>query len=563
MQSTRGLTVLSCPLLNPHIMAVTYAYNPPAQPNFSEQQSSGGSNQPGPFPWQTDSTKQNTSSTVQTSISVPATQSISAIETQSLAQPPSVNNKSSSEKAGLKRLDLTNQTHTSDSMAAPVSNRYSSEKAEGAFVVQNQTPPVSAGPGPGYQTQMQQQQSSSSKMQGQDGPQVSYPPPNHPPPGHAPNGTPGQMQPGVVSYPPPNHPPPGHVGAGVPPPMGNTNTATTLPPPPAYIKTVSMNDASNFNSDAHLLALCKSRGISPYFATQLLRLRDFSKVRLILDDSGSMKSTFGTPGLSMSGQGGQPGQRVTRWSLLKEMVDDVFDILSIARGGSASEDDHETNSGIEVYFLNRLPQGTTIYPSDPSASNAVSGSQQLQEYFSSPPSGTTPTLELLQSIFTRDKMSSEMGVLTVIITDGAPNCGHHAMRVFLQNVQTMFPASFITVGLCTDDDATIDEYENSLDQGVAHLDVMSPYPLERKEIIRTQGRGFTFSKADWTVKFLLGSRVVEWDMLDEKRLRREDLAVVRSWGNRVGVWEDQGGKGGAGGRMDGDHGSGCKGCLIM
>jgi hypothetical protein len=83
-------------------------------------------------------------------------------------------------------------------------------------------------------------------------------------------------------------------------------------------------------------------------------------------------------------------------------------------------------------------------------------------------------------------MVYEEGVLTLLITDGAPNCGHIAFRNFLLEVQRRYPASYITVGLCTDDPATVDEYESSLDNGVPHLDVMSAYEDEAREIRRIQ-----------------------------------------------------------------------------
>jgi hypothetical protein len=66
------------------------------------------------------------------------------------------------------------------------------------------------------------------------------------------------------------------------------SNAAPPPPPPAYIKDVSMNDTANYNSDKDLLAACRAKGISPYFATQITRLREYSSIRLVLDDSGSL-----------------------------------------------------------------------------------------------------------------------------------------------------------------------------------------------------------------------------------------------------------------------------------
>ena len=52
---------------------------------------------------------------------------------------------------------------------------------------------------------------------------------------------------------------------------------------------------------------------------------------------------------------------------------------------------------------------------------------------------------------------------------------------------------------------------------------MSAYEDEAREIRKIQGRKFGFTYADWTVKFLLGSRVTELDSLDEKKLTKGQL----------------------------------------
>jgi hypothetical protein len=217
------------------------------------------------------------------------------------------------------------------------------------------------------------------------------------------------------------------------------------------------------------------------------------------------------------------------------MVKEIFDLMTIARG----------REPIDVHFLNMLPQGMKVDSID-----------QLHTFFNTTPNGTTPTLEVMKEIMTPEHMIHEEGVLTLLITDGAPNCGHQAFRNFLLDAQRRYPASYITVGLCTDDPATVDEYESSLDNGVPHLDVMSSYEEESKEIRRIQGRRFGFTYADWTVKFLLGSRVTEWDSLDERKLSKRELEMIQKFGNAyLGV------SGGAGGSNGADKKK--KDCVIM
>lgn len=121
----------------------------------------------------------------------------------------------------------------------------------------------------------------------------------------------------------------------------------------------------------------------------------------------------------------------TRWQLLQTMVKEIFDLMSIARGIGRDP--------VTVHFLNMLPQGMPC-----------ENVGQLAEFFQSGPTGTTPTLEVMGSIMTPEHMVYEEGVLTLLITDGAPNCGHQAFRNFLLEAQRRYPASYITVGLCTD-----------------------------------------------------------------------------------------------------------------
>ncbi|KAJ9127383.1 hypothetical protein QFC24_000790 [Naganishia onofrii] len=323
-------------------------------------------------------------------------------------------------------------------------------------------------------------------------------------------------------------PPAGPAPTTAPP---TTTYAPPSAPPPTYIKDISMRDTTQYNNDADLLAACKWRNISPYFATQLHRLREYAAVRLVIDDSGSMKAM-----MKIAGQ----MKPTTRWMVLQSMVREIFDLLTIARG----------REPIDVYFLNRLPGGMKARSVD-----------DLQGFFVQEPAGRTPTLAVLQGIMTAEHLAVEEGVLTLLITDGAPDCGHREFRDYLTFVQRNYPASYITVGICTDDQPTISEYEQSLDNGVPHLDVMSAYEDELREIREVQGRKFTFTLADWTVKFLLGSRVTEWDALDERKLSKDQLREIQKFGNSY--MGGGGGGGAAGGGGSGGSGKQKKDCVIM
>lgn len=101
---------------------------------------------------------------------------------------------------------------------------------------------------------------------------------------------------------------------------------------------------------------------------------------------------------------------------------------------------------------------------------------------------------------------------------------------------------------------------------------MSAYEDERREIRKIQGRKFGFTYADWTVKFLLGSRVTEWDSLDERRLTKQQLAMIQKFGNSylgIGGGAAAGAGGGGAGVIGEGGGAGGRGkdkdkkCTIM
>lgn len=288
--------------------------------------------------------------------------------------------------------------------------------------------------------------------------------------------------------------------------------------PPIY----TGQDASQFNRLPSLLTLCQQQGISPFFASQLHILREYVSIRVVLDDSGSMR----TSEIDDYGR-----SKRTRWEELLHSVKSVFDIASAAttntaaaKGGEAGQAMNSDATSLDVYLLNGHADGRKQFL------NVGSFAELEAQLAGLPIRGRTPTLECMQDLMHYERMQSigELPVLTVLFTDGQPDSGIPQFAQFLQQVQHQFSNHFITIALCTGDDSVVSMY-NALDVGIPRVDVMDDYKSEKREILMHQGRKFPFSKSDYLVKMLLGPRVTLWDSLDERRLNKTQRKMFEDY----------------------------------
>ncbi|CCG84494.1 protein of unknown function [Taphrina deformans PYCC 5710] len=220
----------------------------------------------------------------------------------------------------------------------------------------------------------------------------------------------------------------------------------------------------------------------------------------------------------------------TRWDELLLTLRSVFDIACAAATTGASNPNDPTAAGeaggaaIDVYLLNGHADGRKQFP-------GIRSYGELENHLRGlPVRGRTPTLECMQDLFHYERMQAigELPVLTVLFTDGQPDSGIPAFSQFLSHVQHQFGNSFITIALCTGDDAVVSMY-NALDSGIPRTDVMDDYRSERAEVVGIQGRKFPFSKSDYLVKMLLGSRVTLWDSLDERKLSKPQRKMFEDY----------------------------------
>lgn len=236
-----------------------------------------------------------------------------------------------------------------------------------------------------------------------------------------------------------------------------------------------------FINEEKFRATCEHYEIDGIFVQHLRTLINY-KLVIIADDSGSMNT------LTNYGE--------ARWSELCRFVQTVFSVTEAIE-----------NSPLDVYFLNR-----------PSILN-VQQLAQISDAFIPKPKGPTPIVPILQEILRQPYNSTYSGRIIIICTDGEPTDVYNKVNVNqLYNVLLTQRSrnDYVSFLACTDDDSTI-AYLNDWDVKIPRVDVIDDYPNEKKEVIRAQGRHFSFSFGDYVVKTLLGAVIPSLDALDERR----------------------------------------------
>ena len=220
---------------------------------------------------------------------------------------------------------------------------------------------------------------------------------------------------------------------------------------------------------------------------KLRQLEGFETI-IVCDDSGSMSTVVDTP------MNDPYARTKTRWDELCRSVTIITELATSL-----------DPNGVDVYFLNRPP----IY--------GVTTAQQIQEAFSYPPQGLTPTVQALNRVF-QEKAAAirEKKVLLILATDGEPTTPTGAVNIpeFKAWVANRPSNLFMSVLVCTDDDATV-AYLNAMDKSMKNFDVVDDYKSEREEARRAKGPSFPFSFGDYLVKVMLGSIDPAFDNLDE------------------------------------------------
>jgi hypothetical protein len=269
-------------------------------------------------------------------------------------------------------------------------------------------------------------------------------------------------------------------------------------PPPVPSAPVAPMDYTAMRL-AKLRDVCARYEIRPDFAAKLRQLEEYEIVALF-DDSGSMATQVKKTGWQ------DPFAPIpTRWSEAQLHATITVDLAACL-----------DPDGIDIRFLNR-----------PGFSR-IATSQQVAGAFAPPPTGYTPLVRAMQSIFEeKATVLRERKMLLIILTDGQPTdtAGRTQVNEFLAALKNRPKNVFVSIVACTDDASSVG-YLNQLDRMVPGLDVVDDYESEKAEVLKVQGKAFPFSFGDYVVKTLLGSIDHSMDALDEKKLGGADCCCT-------------------------------------
>jgi hypothetical protein len=274
--------------------------------------------------------------------------------------------------------------------------------------------------------------------------------------------------------------------------------AESYPPPPSYYESQTITtqptsqivDTSRMR-EYQLVELIQKHNISSSLAKMLYVLKEFDIV-LLVDDSASMGSsnTLIDPNTNQI-------TTTTRWREAQTFTNTLVDFAMTL------DDD-----GIDIYFLNR----PSIFK--------VQNKSVVDAAFHALPNGGTPIVRTLNQIYTKYQ-HNEKNVLVIIITDGEPtDAGSEnadLLAVFNRIFSNTNPQFRISMMICSDDEIVLSIY-NEIDRRYDEFDLSDDFVEERRQIMRVQGRQFSFEYGDYICKILLAPICKQLDMLDEKKL---------------------------------------------
>ena len=276
----------------------------------------------------------------------------------------------------------------------------------------------------------------------------------------------------------------------------NTNYNNLTPPTSlAYAIPVNIQPPNQSllytDREALLRDFFRKYEISPTFQEDIDTIRKYDIV-IIADDSGSMAE----PSKYLSYRTGKFVEK-TRWDELQETLEVIVELAILL------DDD-----GIDLWFLN---------VENPIKN--ITSKQTIMDQFNRRPQGRTPLTKVLLRVM-QESSASGKPKLILIATDGEPNTddGYNDCDNFLRVLKTR-NVNMNRVGIlaCTTSDKQM-EWLERVDVEAEHVDVVDDFLSEREQILKIQGRGFTYSHGDHILKMLLGPILQKYDDLDEKPL---------------------------------------------
>jgi hypothetical protein len=245
---------------------------------------------------------------------------------------------------------------------------------------------------------------------------------------------------------------------------------------------MSSPDLSRFNQ------LVKQNELAPNVANQLYEVLSGCEIVLLCDDSDSMSKPIAEEGTDPFAD-----KRSTRWLELKKLASIIINFVTSINP-----------NGLDIYFLNR-----------PKISNVTSAAG-LQNIFNLPPTGGTPLIWALNSIYQeKANIPPNKNLLIVVITDGEPTDG---TRNDLYNILiSKRPNVHISFAECTDNAEDM-EYLDAWDGVIKNFDNTEDYREELNRVKSIQGPQFKFDFTDYVIKILLATFVRWYFSLDQVKV---------------------------------------------
>lgn len=246
------------------------------------------------------------------------------------------------------------------------------------------------------------------------------------------------------------------------------------------------------NSISRFDLLVKQNELTPLVASQLREVLSTCEIVLLCDDSSSMKGSISEPGST---------KKTTRWLELKKLASVIIEFVTAINP-----------NGLDIYFLNR-----------PTLRNVVD-MNGLQSTFANPPSGGTPLIGTLRTIFNeKSYLPVNRQLLVVVITDGEPSDGSFND---LFNVLYYKPYNVhVSFAECTDNAANM-EYLDEWDNLIPNFDNTDDYREELARVKAAQGQNFKFDYTDYVIKILLATFIRSYFNLDQGSNCRDCCTLV-------------------------------------
>jgi hypothetical protein len=233
--------------------------------------------------------------------------------------------------------------------------------------------------------------------------------------------------------------------------------------------------------------LVRQHELNAAVATQLKDVLSKCVVVLLCDDSDSMNRPIAEEGTDPFAP-----KRSTRWLELKKLASNLIEIITAVNP-----------NGLDIHFLNR----PTL--------KGVNSTAGLQNAFGIPPTGGTPLIGKISSIFREyDGLPRGQQLLLICITDGEPTdpgMSRNDLFNVLVNKKDNVHVSFAE---CTDQSDDMD-YLDQWDGVIQRFDNTDDYREELARVKNVQGQQFKFDYMDYVVKILLATFVRWYFNLDQ------------------------------------------------